>query len=120
MFPTKSNFSIDNEKNVVEVMLGFLLAFFQSQSSTSISVIFYQFIADNIYKQLVNFLSLRHFIYYNYLLKIFQETNKRHFLKQNSYQLNVRGSNFSSSSTKSCLGFTTLFLTLAYQESWMT
>jgi hypothetical protein len=70
---------LDNDKHVVEVMLGFLLAFFQSESSLSVCISFDQFIADNIHKQLVNFHSLRHFRYYTYLLKIFLETNKREF-----------------------------------------
>jgi hypothetical protein len=70
---------LDNDKYVVEVMLGFLLAFFQSESSQSVCISFDKFIADNIHKQLVNFQSLRHFRYYTYLLKIFLETNKREF-----------------------------------------
>jgi hypothetical protein len=70
---------LDNDKHVVEVMLGFLLTFFKSESGLSVCISFDQFIADNIHKQLVNFLSLRHFRYYTYLLKIFLETNKREF-----------------------------------------
>jgi hypothetical protein len=70
---------LDNDKHVVEVMLGFLLTFFQSESGLSVCISFDQFIADNIHKQLVNFRSLRHFRYYTYLLKIFLETNKREF-----------------------------------------
>jgi hypothetical protein len=46
---------LDNEKYVVEVMLGFLLAFFQSKSSQSANISFDKFIDDNIHKQLVNF-----------------------------------------------------------------
>jgi hypothetical protein len=68
-----------NDKYVVEVMLGFMLAFFQSESSQSVCISFDRFIADNIHKQLVNFQSLRHFRYYTYLLKTFLETNKREF-----------------------------------------
>jgi hypothetical protein len=70
---------IDNDKHVVEFMLGFLLAFFQLGSSPSVCVSFDQFIVDNIHKHLVNFFSLRHFRYYTYFLKIFLETNKREF-----------------------------------------
>jgi hypothetical protein len=70
---------LDNDKHVVEVMLGFLLEFFKSESSPSVRVIFNRFIANNIHKHLVNFQSLRHFRYCTYLLKIFLETNKREF-----------------------------------------
>jgi hypothetical protein len=70
---------LDNDKYVVEVMLGFLLTFFMSESGLSVCINFDQFIADNIHKQLVNFSSLRHFRYYTYLLNIFIETNKREF-----------------------------------------
>jgi hypothetical protein len=73
------NLGLDNGKHVFEVMLGFMLDFFQSESSMSLCISFDQFIADNIHKQLVNFLSLRHFRYYTHLLKIFLETNKREF-----------------------------------------
>jgi hypothetical protein len=66
-------------KYVVEVMLGFLLTFFKSESGLSVCINFDQFLADNIHKQLVNFRSLRHFRYYTYLLRIFLETNKREF-----------------------------------------
>jgi hypothetical protein len=55
---------LDNDKHVVKVMLGFLLTFFQSESGLSVCISFDQFIADNIDKQLVNFRSLKHFIYY--------------------------------------------------------
>jgi hypothetical protein len=72
---------LDNEKHVVKVMLGFLLQFFKSESSLSVRINFDQFIADNIHKQLVNFLYLRHFKYYTYMLKIFLETNKREFIE---------------------------------------
>jgi hypothetical protein len=72
---------LDNDKYVVEVMLGFLLTFFQSESSQSICICFDRFIVDNIHKQLVNFQSLGHFRYYTYLLKTFLETNKREFLE---------------------------------------
>ena len=70
---------LDNDKYVVEVMLGFLLTFFQSESSQSVCISFEGFIVDNVHKQLVNFQSLRHFRYYTYLLKTFLETNKREF-----------------------------------------
>jgi hypothetical protein len=60
-------------------MLGFLLTFFQSESSQSVCISFEGFIADNVHKQLVNFQSLRHFRYYTYLLKMFLETNKKEF-----------------------------------------
>jgi hypothetical protein len=73
---------LDNEKYVLEVMLGFLLAFFQSDSIHSIYISFDKFIADNIHKHLVNFQSLRHFRYYTYLLKSFLEKNKREFLEE--------------------------------------
>jgi hypothetical protein len=46
---------LDNDKYVVDVMLGFLLEFFQSESSQSVCISFDRFIADNIHKQLVNF-----------------------------------------------------------------
>ena len=46
---------LDNDKHVVEVMLGLILKFFQSEPGLSVRIIFYQFIADNIHKQLVNF-----------------------------------------------------------------
>jgi hypothetical protein len=70
---------LGNEKYVVEVMLGFLLNFFNSEASFLVRINFDQFLADNIDKQLVNFRSLRHFRYYTYLLRIFLETNKREF-----------------------------------------
>jgi hypothetical protein len=79
--PLSQILGLDNDKHVVEVMLGFLLAFFQSDSSLSVCISFDQFIADNIHKQLVNFHSVRHFGYYTHLLKIFLETNKREFLE---------------------------------------
>jgi hypothetical protein len=46
---------LDNDKYVVEVLLDFLLTFFQSESIQSIRIIFEGFIADNIHRQLVNF-----------------------------------------------------------------
>jgi hypothetical protein len=70
---------LDNNKFVVEVMLGFLLTFFQSESSYSICISFEGFIIDNMHKQLVNFHSLRHFRYYMHLLRMFLETNKIEF-----------------------------------------
>jgi hypothetical protein len=75
------NLGLDNDKYVVEVMIGFLFTFFKSKSSMSICISFDQFLADNIHKQLVNFFSLRHFICYTYMLRIFLETNKREFLE---------------------------------------
>jgi hypothetical protein len=98
---------LGNQNYVVEVMLGVMLDFFQSKSSQSVCISFDKFIADNIHKQLVNFQSLRHFRYYTYLLKIFLEINNREFLKQHSYQLNVKESQCSFLSTRSCLRFTT-------------
>jgi hypothetical protein len=68
---------LDNDKRVVKVMLGFLLIFFKLESSMLVCISFDQFIVDNIHKQLVNFRSLRNFIYYTYLLNIFLEKNKR-------------------------------------------
>jgi hypothetical protein len=82
LFHTQSNLGLDNEKYVVEVMLGFLLNFFQSESSQSVCLSFEGFIADNVHKQLVNCQSLRHFRYYTYLLKMFLETNKIEFLEE--------------------------------------
>jgi len=67
---------LDNDKFVVEVMLGFLLTFFMSESSQSVCIIFDRFLADNMHQQLVNFNSLRHFRYYTYLLRILLESNK--------------------------------------------
>ena len=72
---------LDNDKFVVEVMLGFLLTFFQSESSQSVSISFEEFIADNMHKQLVNFNSLRHFRYHTHLLRMFLKTNKTEFLE---------------------------------------
>jgi hypothetical protein len=72
---------LDNDKHVVEVILSFLLTFFKSESSLSVHISFDQFLAHNIHKQLVNFLSLRHLRYYTNLLNIFLETNKREFLE---------------------------------------
>ena len=46
---------LDNDKNVVKVMLDFLLTFFQQESSPSVCVNFDQFIANNIHKHLVIF-----------------------------------------------------------------
>jgi hypothetical protein len=68
---------LDNDKFVVEVMLGFLLTVFQSKSSQSVNISFEEFITDNV--QLVNFQSLRHFMYYTHLLRMFLETNKIDF-----------------------------------------
>jgi hypothetical protein len=83
VFPLLSQvLGLDNDKHVVEVMLSFLLVFFNSESVLSVCIIFDQFIADNIHKHLVNFLSLRLIIYYTYLLKIFLETNKREFFEE--------------------------------------
>ena len=72
---------LNNEKYVDEVMLGFLLTFFKSESGMSVYISFDQFLVDNIHIQLVNFRSLRHFKYYTYLLRIFLETNKREFFE---------------------------------------
>ena len=41
---------IDNDKNVVEFMLGFLLTFLKSESGFLVRISFDQFIADNIHK----------------------------------------------------------------------
>jgi hypothetical protein len=70
---------LDNDKFVVEVMLGFLLTFFLSESSQSVCISFEKFIADNMHQQLVNFNSLRHFRYYTHLLRMFLESNKTEF-----------------------------------------
>jgi hypothetical protein len=51
---------LDNDKFVVEVMLGILVIFFLSRQSFHVS--FDEFIVENINKKLVNFISLRHFI----------------------------------------------------------
>jgi hypothetical protein len=64
---------LDNDKFVVEVMLGFLLIFFLSGQSVCVS--FDEFIAENIHQQLVNFSSLRHFRYYSHLLRMFLGSN---------------------------------------------
>jgi hypothetical protein len=71
----------DNNNFVVEVMLVFLLTFFQSNSSHSFNIIFEEFIVDNVNKQPVNFQSLRHFKYYMHLLRTFLETNMTDFPK---------------------------------------
>jgi hypothetical protein len=70
---------LDNDNFVVEVMLGFLLTFFMSESSQSVCISFDRFIADNMHQQLVNFNSLRHFRYYTHLLRMFLESNKTEF-----------------------------------------
>jgi hypothetical protein len=70
---------LDKDKYVFEVMFSFLLTFFNLESSLSFCITFDQFLVDNIHKQLENFLSLRHFRYYTYLLRIFLEINKREF-----------------------------------------
>jgi hypothetical protein len=70
---------LDNDKYEVEVMLGFLLTFFQLESSESVCISFEGFIDDNVHKQLLNFQSLRHFRYYTYFLKMLLETNKIDF-----------------------------------------
>jgi hypothetical protein len=70
---------LDNEKYLVDVMLGFLLKFFKSEFGLSFYINFDQFLDDNIHTQLANFLYMRHFKYYTYLLIIFLETNKREF-----------------------------------------
>jgi hypothetical protein len=71
---------LDNDKFVVEVMLGFLLTFFMSESSQSVCVNFDKFIADNMHQQLIKFNSLRHFKYYTHLLRMFLECNKTAFI----------------------------------------
>jgi hypothetical protein len=88
---------LDNDKYVVEVMLGFLLTFFQSESSQSVCISFDKFIADNVHKQLVNFQSLRHFRYYTYLLKMFLETNKKEFPEATFISMNAKESQCSFS-----------------------
>jgi hypothetical protein len=70
---------LDNDKFMVEVMLGFLLTFFMSESGESVCVNFDKFIADNMHQQLVNFNSLRHFRYYTHLLRMLLESNKTEF-----------------------------------------
>jgi hypothetical protein len=70
---------LDNDKFVVEVMLGFMLTFFLSESSQSVCINFENFIADNMHQQLVKFNSLRHFRYYMHLLRMFLEINKTKF-----------------------------------------
>ena len=52
---------LDNEKYVVEVIFGFLLTFFKLESGLLVCISFDQFIADNIHKYLVIFLSLGYF-----------------------------------------------------------
>jgi hypothetical protein len=49
---------LDNDIFVVEVMLGFILTFFISESSQSVCISFEKFITDNMHQQLVNFNSL--------------------------------------------------------------
>jgi hypothetical protein len=68
-----------SDNYVVEVMLGFLLTFFKSESSLSVCINFDKFLADTIHKQLMNFHSLRHLRYYTYMLKLFLASNKREF-----------------------------------------
>jgi hypothetical protein len=70
---------LDNDKFVVEVMLGFLLIFFLSGQSVRVS--FDEFIAENIHQQLVNFSSLRHFRYYSHLLRMFLGSNNNELLE---------------------------------------
>jgi hypothetical protein len=70
---------LDNDKFVVEVMLGFLLTFFMSESSQSVCISFDRFIADNMHQQLGNFNSLRYLRYYTHLLRMFLESNKTKF-----------------------------------------
>jgi len=41
---------LDNDKYVVEVMLGFLLTFFQLESKLSVCISFDKFVADNVHK----------------------------------------------------------------------
>ena len=72
---------MDNDKFVVEVMLGFLFNFFMSESGESVSVSFDKFIIENMHQQLVNFNSLRHFRYYTHLLRVFLESNKTKFFE---------------------------------------
>jgi hypothetical protein len=43
---------LDNDKFVVEVMLGFLLTFFMSEFSRSVCISFDKFIVDNMHQQL--------------------------------------------------------------------
>jgi hypothetical protein len=64
---------LDNDKLVVEVMLGIMLIFFQSGQSVRFS--FDEFIAENIHQHMVNFISLRHFKYYSHLLRMFLGSN---------------------------------------------
>jgi hypothetical protein len=70
---------LDNDKFVVEVMLGFLLTLFMLESGQSLCVSFDKFIVNNIHQQLINFNSLRHFRYYMHLLRMFLESNKTKF-----------------------------------------
>jgi hypothetical protein len=70
---------LDNDKFVAEVILGFMLTFFQLGSSQLVSIIFEEIIANNMHKQLVNFQSLRHFRDYTHLLKMFRDKNKTEF-----------------------------------------
>jgi hypothetical protein len=41
---------LDNDKFVVDFMLGFMLTFFHSESSQSVHISFEEFIADNVHK----------------------------------------------------------------------
>jgi hypothetical protein len=70
---------LDNDKLVVEVMLGILLIFFQSGQSVRVS--FDEFIAENLHQQLVNFSSLRHFRYYSHMLRMFLGSNNTKILE---------------------------------------
>jgi hypothetical protein len=79
MFHPPPILGLNNENYVVEVMLGFLLTFFQLESSQLVCFSFDKFIVDKIHNQLVSFQSQRHFRYYTYLLKMFLETNKTEF-----------------------------------------
>jgi hypothetical protein len=66
---------LDSDKYVLEVMLGFILIFFKSESGQSVQINFDKFLFDTIHKKLVNFYSLKHFRYYTYLLKKFLASN---------------------------------------------
>jgi hypothetical protein len=79
----------NNDRFVVEVMLGFLIKLFQSNSGQFVCINFDEFLVDTIHKQLVNFHCLRHFRYCTSLMNIFLTNNNAEMPEEESITIEI-------------------------------
>jgi hypothetical protein len=83
----------NNDRFVVEVMLGFLIKLFQSNSGQFVCINFDEFLVDTIHKQLVNFHCLRHFRYCTSLMNIFLTNNNAEMPEEESITIEINRMN---------------------------